>query len=232
MSGERNVSTVPIVARNVTKVAKRVARSHEGYTSTEDLIQEGWLWVMAHEKKVWENLDDEDFTTKAFDRWIYARLRTHMHRYCIKQRTLSDGTQPGDYYVYTSAVIEALLPDAFDTEPLPGGSSHDVNVMRGRRAPNEGNEYITMVADIQQALQHLDDADYQYINMRYADGGLSTEVMAVHYEVTQRAVRFRLNSIVRKMQKFLDGDKKKQRRYSKSNASAIASTSRMEDGSF
>lgn len=225
---DRNVSLVPIVAKTVTKVAKRSHRLHRGYVELDDLIQEGWLWVAEHEAQVWERLDSED-TDKSVESWLYSRLRTHIHRYTIKQRTLVDGTKPGDYYQYPLAVIETLMPDLFD-EPDTRGST-DLNQDRGRRAPNEGFEYEVMMADLRSGYESLNTDERVFLAQRYAGGGLSTEVLAIQYEVTQRAIQQRLNRLLKKIAHHLGGEPiQRTYRTAVSNATAEVDTRRAEVG--
>ncbi len=225
---DRNVSLVPIVAKTVSKVAKRSHSLHRGYVELDDLIQEGWLWVAEHEAQVWERIDSED-TDKSVESWLYSRLRTHIHRYTIKQRTLVDGTKPGDYYLYPVAVIEALLPDLFD-EPDTRGNT-DLNQDRGRRAPNEGFEYEAMIADLRSGFESLNDDERVFLMQRYASGGVSTEVLAIQHEVTQRAIQQRLNRTIKKIARHLGGEPiERSYRQPMSNAQAGVTTRRAEVG--
>lgn len=193
---------VPLVAKAVTMTARRAARSHRGYVELDDLTQEAWLWVYTHVSEIHTRLESEE-PQRALESWVQSRLRTHLHRYCMRQRYQQDGTNPSDYFRYTTSFIEALLPDVFDEEPS-SNASHDVNVTRGRRAPNEGFEYAATVADIARAAKQLSVEDYTMLSQRYADGGLSTEVLAIAYDVTQRAIQARLQRIIRRLAAHLD----------------------------
>ncbi len=126
-------------------------------------------------------------------------------------------------------MIETLLPDLFD-EPDTRGNT-DLNQDRGRRAPNEGFEYEAMMADLRSGYESLNDDERAFLAQRYAGGGLSTEVMAIQYEVTQRAIQQRLNRVLKKIAHHLGGEPiERTYRQPMSNAQADVATRRAEVG--
>lgn len=220
----------PVITPLVNKIVKRLYQGHQRYVEMEDLKQEGWMWVAEHTDLVIEAFQgDETPKFVLSERFLYSRIRVHLHRYVMKQRYLKDGTKPGDYHFYTAEQVADLLPDVFD-DTRSTRSNSELSEHRGTRSPSEGWEYEATVADVQAALASLKDTERGFLKDLFADGGLSTEVMSIQYEVTQRAIQQRTTRILNKMVKNLGGSMPVARRAAVSNASMQVTTRRQEEG--
>ena len=220
----------PVITPLVNKIVKRIYRGHLQYVEMDDLKQEGWMWVAQHTDLIVETINnDETKDYRLTERLLYPRIRATLHRYCMKQRYLKDGTKPGDYHFYTAEQVADLLPDVFD-DTRSARSSSELSEHRGTRSPSEGWEYEATIADVQAALAGLKDTERGFLKDLFADGGLSTEVMSIQYEVTQRAIQQRTTRILNKMVKNLGGSMPVARRAAVSNASMQVTTRRQEEG--
>jgi RNA polymerase sigma factor (sigma-70 family) len=214
----------------VNKIVKRIYKGHLQYVEMDDLRQEGWMWVAEHTDLVSETIEsDETKDYRLTERLIYPRIRANLHRYCMQQRYLKDGTKPGDYHFYTAEQVADLLPDVFDGTRSTRSSS-ELSDTRSTRSPSEGWEYEATVADVQSGLARLKEPERDFLRALFADGGLSTEVMSIQYEVTQRAIQQRTSRILNKVVKNLGGSLPIGRRAAVSNASMQVTTRRQEEG--
>jgi RNA polymerase sigma factor (sigma-70 family) len=227
-----NVAQEEIVAKTITRAARKTYRVQRGYVDYEDLMQEGWLWVAENPERVEQWLEDDDTKNhRLAGSLLYGAIRPRMHRYAMKQRYLKDGTRPRDYQFYNRAMVEELLPEVLDGM-VAGKSSSDMSdaQVRGTRAANEGWEREATVADLQSALKSLPLEDRKLLYNRFADGGVSTEVLATQLQVTQRSVQRRIESVIGKMINHLGGTDPTVRRKARSNSASQVATRRQEAG--
>ena len=227
-----NVSLEPVVAKTITRAARKTHRAQRGYADYDDLMQEGWLWVAEHTDRVEQWLEDD--TTKnqrLVGSLLYGAVRPRMHRYAMKQRYLKDGTRPRDYHFYNRASIEEMLPEVLDGM-VASKSSSDLKetLITSTRAANEGWEREAMTADLLSAIAALPVEDRKLLYSRFAQGGVSTEVLATQLDITQRSVQRKIDGIIGKMINHLGGPDPTDRRRARSNASAQVATRRQEAG--
>lgn len=185
------------ILRSVRSAATRSMNANRGFVESDDLQQEGYVWVLTHADKVNGWLDEGRDGAKLLNHALYQ----HMHQYTMSQRYLKDGTKPGDYYRYQLAVLEALLPDALDDEPYYGSQPTDVNAgIRGSRLVNEGGDRLAMIADVRMALAGLTSEDLLLITEKFGAGEpVPDEKLAALYGTSASTVARMVKKVLKKM---------------------------------
>lgn len=197
------------VTRAIRASARRSHSAQRGYLELDDLMQEGYVYVMDNEARVSEWLG----YGKEGSALLHHALYQHMHKATMRERYLKDGTKPGDYYQYRKEVIIELLPEMFDGEPLAVASSSDLNaVIRSPKQPSEGGDRMAMIADMQYAYKRVNDYDKGVLSDRYADGGLAVELMAAARDITPRTMQSHIDRAVRNMAKHVGGEAPRSRK--------------------
>ena len=151
-----------------------------------------------------------------------------MNRYGMRQRYLKDGTAPGDYFRYTSAMVRELMPDVFSGALTESVS--DLNEdRRGSKTLAERGDRIAMVADISQAMHRIKVSDATLLMLKFDGGELADEVLALQLDISPDATRKRVERALVRVARNLNGDyEPKQPRRARSNASAQVFTRRQE----
>lgn len=190
---------------NDLKVAKQGAmsayRSGRNLVSSEDLIGEANLWMVEHVDKVIQWHDQ--------GRHGQNKLRNACRQRCLtiiaRERKKRSGLQPGDVFYYNAQMIREIIPDIFDEDDWVTGSTNNSEV-KGPSRPSEGNNRLTMVADVRTAFYGLPEKDRQFLADMYRDGGLPVDVICVQWGITERTVRRRDDRIMEKMVERLGGE--------------------------
>ena len=188
------------VERSIHTVARSVATRHRGYVEYEDLKQEAYLWILSSAERVNKILDTDSksYLNKSIDRV--------MTRYAMKQRVARDGTEHSDYFHYTETVIVELMPEALDGPDAADSSPSDLNgKIRSNKPVNEGGDRLAMVADVQRGYQSLDEYDKHIIHTKFADGGMTDEMIAATMGVPQQTLNYHLHRAIKRMVSTLGG---------------------------
>lgn len=203
------------VLRAVRAAASRSYSAQRGFVEVEDLQQEGYLYVLAHDRKVSEWIEEGKEGMAVLQQAVYY----HLHRYTMQQRYLKDGTRPEDYFVYQQAVIAELLPDVLDDNAVYGGSTSDLNgLVKSGKSLAEGGDRMAMIADIKAALLRLTVDERELLLRKYGPDA-TDDLLVQWYEATLDAMNKRVLRVVRKVAKHL-GSEPVRRRKSISNAQA------------
>lgn len=211
------------VLRAVTSAARRIEKQHAEYVEFEDLQQEGYLYIAAHQDKVAVLVEGKNLG------YLQRDLFRAMHKYAMKQRYLKDGTKPGDYFLYPLAVLAELLPEVLDGPDAADTSPSDLNgQIRANKPLSERGDKAAMLADVQKAFASLDDDDRVLLREKYGDGGVTDEVLAMVTGLKQQTVNYRIHRALRRMAEFLGGEPWERRR-AVSNARAQHETRNLED---
>lgn len=212
------------VLKTVASAARKAAKAHHGYVDYEDMQSEGYVYVGTHREEVERLTTGERVNLQL----LYTSVYRHMHKYAMKQRYLKDGTTPGDYFLYSPAVISELLPEALDGVDAADSSPSDINgQIRANKPVNERGDRAAMVADIQQAYKALDEDDQALLSHKYRDGGVTDEVVALVYGKPQQTINYRLQRSLRRMAESLGGEPF-EGRHAISNARAQQETRQQE----
>lgn len=213
------------VLRRLNSAARKAASLHRGYASEDDMRQEIYVWMLSHKDKV------EGFI--ADDSWgiLSKELYRAANRHGLKQRYLKDGTHPSDYFNYTHLIIAELLPEVMSSS-IESGSVSDLNSkIRGKKPVNEGGDKSAMLADVKVAFRTLNEDDRNLLWQRYADGGVTEEVIGALMGIPQQTVSYQILRALKRMAAYLDGKRRtNEGRKAISNARAQVMTRQQDNG--
>jgi DNA-directed RNA polymerase specialized sigma24 family protein len=211
-----------VVLRAVRQAAQRSHGAQRGFVEKDDLVQEGYVYVLENYAKVkgWVETGDVALLKHA--------LYQYMHKFTMRQRYLKDGTEPGDYYVYQISVIEDLLPEALNDGPNYGGSTSDLGTqVKSGKSLAEGGDRMAMIADIKAGMLALSEYERELIVLKYHGAGRSDHELAQWFERPEPTINKQIRSALRKMARRL-GSEPVRRRKAISNAQAQHDTREQE----
>lgn len=188
----------------VTGSANTIARDFRGFVSAEDIAQEMWIWVIKHRDKVEEWLVREDKAERSKGtKALFKTLLRLGHVYARKEKAKTSGYHPRDEYFYTRTLIVALI------EAIYNEGVFQVNIVddtpRRSKLDSEGNDLLAMLADVQIALDSLEENQKALIASVYGLG-VSTSEIAEQEGVTRQAVDNRVNRVLDRLIKELGGE--------------------------
>lgn len=142
----------------VLKAAVRtVHRRFSQFVSREDLEQEAWLWVYAHQKR-WDDLIAANNVN-----WMSAAIVAPCEVYARKERAAVIGYDPSDEQFYSKTMLSVVLPHVYNgTRPTLDGPVGSVD-------PAEGGTWAVIVIDVERALSRLNPDDQALISMRWGE---------------------------------------------------------------
>lgn len=191
------------VMRAVTSAARKAESVHRNYVDFDDLQSEGYIWIASHAEDVGALVE----SGKDGAAMLHSSIYRHMHKFAMKQRYLKDGTKPGDYFLYSTAVIAELMPEVLDGPDACDASPSDLNgQIRANKPVNERGDRAAMVADIQKAVKTLAEEDVALLREKFENGGVTEEVIAIAYGITQQAVNYRLTRVLKRISEWLGGE--------------------------
>lgn len=202
------------VVKAISVSARQAASKHRGYAEYDDFVNEGYLYL-------WENPELADDVSKDGLRVLQASVLYAMNRFGMRQRYAQDGTQPGDYFRYTRAIVRELVPEVLHGEVLAVSEADLNHDRRGSKTLAEGGDRMAMVADVSQALDRVNDKDRLVLNMKFMGGEITDEVLGIQMHITTDAARKRVDRALLRVAKLLNGDySPKRHRRTRSNANA------------
>lgn len=213
------------VMRACRRAAMRVARTNKRYVEISDVQSEMYVWVARHPAAVAEWLEQGQH---GMNKMNVALYRTG-HRYASKERARMTGCQLSDFYWYTPAVLEEILPDVWNYRDWSPTTGLEHN--RGRTDPAEGGNRQAMMIDVAWALTTLTAEDQALLRERFADGGTHIDAIAAKMDMTADGARKKIDRVLDKMVERLGGEPPfwGGGRRAKSNAQAQSET-RNQDG--
>lgn len=183
------------------QAAHSALRSGRGILPEEDLIGEANYWIVKNAKRVTEWLE----RGKHGENMIRHAARAHCLQKVATERRKKSRLEQGDLFYYTVGIIKEVLPDIFDMDDWSSSSQTAPDEMRRPSAPSEGNNRLAVIVDVRAAFLALPDPDQTLLHDLYADGGVTREVLAMAYEVTERTIRRREERAIDRMIERLGG---------------------------
>jgi len=187
----------------ITQGATNAHSAQRGFIPLPDLINEGVLWALEHDKKVeaWR------------DKGKYGEnlLRFSVKQACLskigKERRRVYQLERGDVAYYTPAMMREILPDIFDPEDwLNSGSSDMTDKVSGASRPSEGNNRLATLCDVSFAFSNLSEADQSLLRDLYEDGGVTHQVLAATLEVSEKTIQRREQRAIERLCDRLGGE--------------------------
>lgn len=195
----RSEDDVEDIGATAAYIANYLRRSFP-MVDRDDILQEIHMWIASHGDKVEEFLDQG----KLGENKLSKSMRHAALRYCQKEKAAHLGYETRDLYYYELSLIKNTLPLIWDDEAWINPPSPVEEAKVKHRAPNEGNNYATTLADVSRAVSKLPTADKEMLRLLYEDGATIKEVAEI-LDLTVSATNSRLNRSIRKIQTVLGG---------------------------
>lgn len=200
---EVNDVFTPKVLRIASNAANKVVKQNRFVVEYDDVVSECWQWVAENKERVVEWIEDGG---RHGQNKLSLTLYRVGRKYAIKERAARSGVSVADFYWYTPAVVEELLPDIFEYEDWVQSGNSGEEKVKGRSQPSEGGNRTAMLIDVAAAYRTLSDEDKDLLRDRYGDGGVDVDVLAARMEITADGVRKKINRVVEKMVERLGGE--------------------------
>lgn len=216
------------VLRAASRAARRVVAVNRRYVEYADVLGEMHVWLVKHARNVAEWKDQGGHGLNKLGIALYRAG----HSYATRERVRRTGCEPGDFYFYTPAVLEELLPDVWEYGAWDGGTSEsEMDMPRGKSKPSERGDRRAMMIDLAYSLGTLELEEQQFLRARYTEPTLTWEQLGKRFEMTGAAARKRNERLLEKMVDRLGGEPPlwRQGRRVKSNASAQSELRRRND---
>jgi RNA polymerase sigma factor (sigma-70 family) len=173
-----------------------------------DLRQELWIWFLEHPKKIkhWEKEHDE----KNLSKLVARSLRNAAKDYCQREKAKALGYRVEDNYYYDKTLLEAILPGVFTGSRTPP-SLTDMGYSNTKKVLSEGNNWLAMCADVDKALKKMSLEQWDVLYTRYCNG-LEITKMGEELNISQDAVRMRINRAMNTLLNILGGNRPRKER--------------------
>lgn len=219
-----------------TRIGRSVGRDFSEYLEAGDLTGDLMLWSFDHEEKVREYLTptEEDPTCKEGRRKLHTTFRRKARAWAHKAKADRLGYDVRDLHFYSLALLEELLPLAFDYEEwLPA-----VTVKEGsttKTDPALGNNKAALLADVKIAYEGGTDDDKALLSVRYvSQPTASLDELAEEHGVSRTTMGRKVDRALARMLDRLGGSRPDfagtEGRTAISNAEAQSLTHRQVEG--
>lgn len=215
----------------IVAIARATARRFT-MVEWEDVAQELRLWWFSNSKRVsgYLDADEADPVAKTGTKRLMRAMSLEASGYCQVEKARHLGYRVEDLFFYNTGALRELLPLVFDYECWVelGQRSAEGNEGRGQSAPAEGNNLVTVLADVKRALALVSDSDRALLLDLYREG-LSESELAEAGNVTVEAVNKRHDRALARLRDVMGGERPPLHdgpgsRHAISNAAARAAT--------
>lgn len=174
------------------------------YTMVErdDIAQEMWVWFVGHPNKYneWSALDQKDC-----DKVIAKSLRNASLKFCEREKAKHSGYQSSDLYYYDASVIETFLPSIIGKSYEMPTKIQDLNSNSGSSVLSEGNNWLTLRADIEKAYDKLSEAKQNVLRLRFSVEQPDWTELSKDMDSTPDGARMKVQRAVNSIIKILGG---------------------------
>lgn len=143
----------------VKKAAASTVRRYGNYVEYQDMLQEGFVWLLENQDQVAKWLGHEPQQTTR----VYRSVLGQMTVIAGAEKARRVGYDPEDMAWYSPTLVEGLLPLAMDSDFAPENTTPE-DAGQGNRRPtrpaNEGGNLLAMVVDVRRAVEHTNLARY------------------------------------------------------------------------
>lgn len=213
--------------RACARAAKRVTVVNRRYVDYGDVLSELYVWVAKSAKYVLEWRDQGQHGVNKLNVALYRAG----HAYASRERARKTGASVGDFFWYTPAVVEDLLPDVWAYSTWDESNQIEADMPRGKSKPGEGGNRRAMMIDLAYAITTLSVDDQRVLRDRYLTyPDMPTDTLAEHYNLTADGFRKKVDRIIGKLIDRLGGEPPfwPNSRRAQSNAAAQVKTRRQE----
>lgn len=209
------------VMRACAKAARRVHVVNKRYVELGDVLQEMYIWVAKNAKYVNEWREQGQHGTNKLGVALYRAG----HSYVAHERARATGSSMSDFFWYTPAVLEDLLPDVWEYSSWEASNQVEADMPRNKAKPGEGGNRRAMMIDVSYAIGTLPAEDQRLLRDRfYEHPDMSSEILGQQWNLTADGLRKRIDRILAKLVDRLGGEPPfwQGRRKVQSNAAAQA----------
>jgi DNA-directed RNA polymerase specialized sigma24 family protein len=196
--------------KDVSDVAQTVAytitRNYKGFAEVDDVKQELLEWTLKRPDKVQEWLN-EQLPKQEYRLGIKRLARTFNRmadRYCRKEKAKKLGYSIHDEAFYSPALVEQLLPIAFNNNVETKDPNSEF-VSNGGGDPATAGSFLASMYDIRMALRKLSIESYSMVRMKYEDG-LTLADMVPLFNQSDSTISRKINTAIKQMSKELGGE--------------------------
>lgn len=188
-------------------VAWNISKKYHRFVELDDIKQAMNEYAWKRKDKVSEylmreNEDERRMGYKAFTTFI----RRAGERYARKEKARALGYELGDEYFYRMAMIETLIKvlGSEDAHMANQVMDPDVHGVKAKKQPNEGNNLLAMLADVDRAMKKLDLRTHQILKTKYASDASLAEI-AKEWDISPQRVEQIINKGLRDITEYLGG---------------------------
>lgn len=189
----------------IYKVARvssaRTARVGRHLIAQADAFQHSIVWALEHWNKILEWDAEGSLSFK-----LRKTLTNEGQKLIAKERSARSNVKPSDSFHYTTTIIHELLRDVWNYAGWLDAPDLSVEFVTKSSKPSEGNNRLAMLSDITAAINSLNKADQELLRNKYQDGGMEFDELAIHYSVSEEAIRKRVKRAIIKIQDRLGGE--------------------------
>jgi hypothetical protein len=194
------------VATIAQTVAYTITRNYKGYAEVDDVKQELLEWSLKRADKIQEwlspNLPKQEY--KLGVKRLAKTFNRMADRYCRKEKAKKLGYSIHDEAFYSPALVEQLLPFAFNNN-IETKDPNSEFVSNGGGDPATAGSFLASMYDIRIALRKLTIESYEMVRMRYEDNVILAD-MVTYFNQSDSTISRKINMAVKKMSKELGGE--------------------------
>ena len=194
------------VATVAQTVAYTITRNYKGFAEVDDVKQELLEWSLRRADKIQEWLSP-DLPRQEYKLGVKRLAKTFNRmadRYCRKEKAKKLGYSIHDEAFYSPALVEQLLPFAFNNN-IETKDPNSEFVSNGGGDPATGGSFLASMYDIRVALRKLTIESYEMVRMRYEDN-MTLADMVTYFNQSDSTISRKINMAVKQMSKELGGE--------------------------
>jgi hypothetical protein len=194
------------VATVAQTVAYTITRNYKGFAEVDDVKQELLEWSLRRADKIQEWLSP-DLPRQEYKLGVKRLAKTFNRmadRYCRKEKAKKLGYSIHDEAFYSPALVEQLLPFAFNNN-IETKDPNSEFVSNGGGDPATGGSFLASMYDIRIALRKLTIESYEMVRMRYEDNVILAD-MVTYFNQSDSTISRKINTAIKQMSKELGGE--------------------------
>jgi len=198
----------PSIFDIVPSVASAVHKQYKKFVERDDVKQECMHWAMTRAEYINEQLSEENTDKRRHNEQKIAwQMKRAAERYCRKEKAIKSGYQLGDEAYYQTATLGQLLPFVI-ASVLDGTVLEQAQEMirdgqpKGSSSPAEGGNLLTMLIDIKDAYQDLNEKDQKILVLRYHENLTLAQIGTIlecHFTTADRRCNHALRELNNKL---------------------------------
>lgn len=195
----------------------------------EDFKHEAICWMLKKERHLSDKL--AEIGADEFEKYLAKCLNHELLEHARLLRFQATGQTKAETYWYSTSELKVLLPSVFDRTKWLEPPQYEDSGSRSKKLPNEGNNWVTTLADVALAFEKLDYEDQLLLLAYHRDGERNKDLAVVH-GLSEASMSSKHTAALRRLQDHLGGPKPKKLeerdpwkgRRSISNSHALAQT--------